>query len=96
MAENRTRSVRARTLRAATVTAATAATLALALPAHAAPFDPSPGADGVGDPLFPTLGNGGYDVEVTGDASVGTFLNRWLFELDNPPMPGHPDWGVAK
>ncbi|MGE6736610.1 M1 family metallopeptidase, partial [Streptomyces sp. NPDC059900] len=55
-----------RTVRAATATAAAAATLALALPAHAhahaAPFDPTPGADGVGDPLFPTLGNGGYDV----------------------------------
>ncbi|MEU5952581.1 M1 family metallopeptidase [Streptomyces sp. NPDC047525] len=74
MAENRTRTVRARstrtvrarstrtTVRAATATAAAAATLALALPAHAAPFDPAPGADGVGDPLFPTLGNGGYDV----------------------------------
>lgn len=74
MAENRTRTVRARstrtvrtrstrtTLRAATATAAAASALALALPAHAAPFDPAPGADGVGDPLFPTLGNGGYDV----------------------------------
>ena len=65
MAENRIRTVRARstrTVRAATATAAVAATLALALPAHAAPFTPTPGADGVGDPLFPTLGNGGYDV----------------------------------
>ncbi|MEV2256150.1 M1 family metallopeptidase [Streptomyces sp. NPDC050147] len=74
MAENRTRTVRARstrtvrarsartTLRAATATAAAASALALVLPAHAAPFDPAPGADGVGDPLFPTLGNGGYDV----------------------------------
>lgn len=78
MAENRTRTVPARGTRAApgrrsrtrpargaraaTATAAAAATLALALPAHAAPFDPAPGADGVGDPLFPTLGNGGYDV----------------------------------
>ncbi|WP_338702506.1 M1 family metallopeptidase [Streptomyces sp. Q6] len=25
-------------------------------------FDPRPGSDGVGDPLFPTLGNGGYQV----------------------------------
>src|SRR6478735_2263970 len=25
-------------------------------------FDPTPGSDGVGDPLFPTLGNGGYQV----------------------------------
>ncbi|MEU6673420.1 M1 family metallopeptidase [Streptomyces sp. NPDC046925] len=73
MAENWTRNVRTRgtrtvrprstrAVRAATATAAAAATLALALPAHAAPFDPAPGADGVGDPLFPTLGNGGYDV----------------------------------
>jgi aminopeptidase N len=34
----------------------------LAGPARAAGFDPKPGADGVGDPLFPTLGNGGYQV----------------------------------
>lgn len=51
-----------RTVRAAIATAAAAATLALAAPAQAHPFDPKPGADGVGDPLFPTLGNGGYDV----------------------------------
>ncbi|MFJ8826861.1 M1 family metallopeptidase [Streptomyces sp. NPDC102467] len=30
--------------------------------AHAKGFDPGPGSDGVGDPLFPTLGNGGYQV----------------------------------
>ncbi|MEU5682966.1 M1 family peptidase [Streptomyces venezuelae] len=35
-------------------------------------------------------------VKVTGDRSVGTFLRQWLFDLDNPPMPGHPDWGGAK
>lgn len=42
---------------------------AVAVPAFAAPasahplgFAPSPGSDGVGDPLFPTLGNGGYQV----------------------------------
>ncbi|MFE6755826.1 M1 family metallopeptidase [Streptomyces sp. NPDC057684] len=51
-----------RTVRAAIATAAAAATLVLAAPAQAHPFDPKPGADGVGDPLFPTLGNGGYDV----------------------------------
>ncbi|MFG3368901.1 M1 family metallopeptidase [Streptomyces sp. NPDC090032] len=51
-----------RTVRAAIAIAAAAATLALAAPAQAHPFDPKPGADGVGDPLFPTLGNGGYDV----------------------------------
>ncbi|MFB7414863.1 M1 family metallopeptidase [Streptomyces sp. NPDC056121] len=51
-----------RTVRAAVATAAACAALALAAPAQAHPFDPKPGADGVGDPLFPTLGNGGYDV----------------------------------
>jgi len=41
-----------------------AAALALAAPASAHAFDrPSPGAAGVGDRLFPTLGNGGYDVQ---------------------------------
>ncbi|MCF3123933.1 M1 family metallopeptidase [Streptomyces arenae] len=58
MAEKRTRTARAAL---ATATAA-AATLALAVPAQAHPFTPTPGADGVGDPLYPTLGNGGYDV----------------------------------
>jgi aminopeptidase N len=37
---------------------------ALAAPASAHAFDrPSPGAAGIGDRLFPTLGNGGYDVQ---------------------------------
>jgi aminopeptidase N len=37
---------------------------ALALPASASAFErPSPGAAGIGDRLFPTLGNGGYDVQ---------------------------------
>ena len=37
---------------------------ALAVPASANAFDrPSPGAPGLGDRLFPTLGNGGYDVQ---------------------------------
>ena len=31
--------------------------------ATAAAGSPSPGAAGIGDPLFPTLGNGGYDVQ---------------------------------
>lgn len=46
------------------VVAAAAAIPALGSPAAARPhrFDPKPGADGVGDPLFPTLGNGGYQV----------------------------------
>src|SRR3954451_6656848 len=36
----------------------------LILPASAAAFDrPSPGAAGIGDRLYPTLGNGGYDVQ---------------------------------
>ncbi|OON80047.1 M1 family metallopeptidase [Streptomyces tsukubensis] len=52
-----------RTLRTAVAVAAALATLALAGPAQARPFDPRPGADGAGDPLFPTLGNGGYDVQ---------------------------------
>ena len=38
--------------------------LALAAPVPvAAAAVPSPGAVGIGDPLFPTLGNGGYDVQ---------------------------------
>src|SRR4051812_25454129 len=41
-----------------------AAALALAAPASAHAFDrPTPGAPGIGDRLFPTLGNGGYDVQ---------------------------------
>src|SRR3954453_18574447 len=36
----------------------------LATPASARAFDrPSPGAPGIGDRLYPTLGNGGYDVQ---------------------------------
>ncbi len=31
--------------------------------APAAPLDPVPGAPGIGDPYYPGLGNGGYDVE---------------------------------
>ncbi|MBO0515163.1 M1 family metallopeptidase, partial [Streptomyces beijiangensis] len=34
----------------------------LSTPALAHGFDPEPGAPGVGDPLYPTLGNGGYQV----------------------------------
>jgi aminopeptidase N len=52
--------------RTAVAAAAAAALLALATPAHAAAhasFDPTPGAPGAGDPLYPTLGNGGYDVQ---------------------------------
>ncbi|MFD7130662.1 M1 family metallopeptidase [Streptomyces sp. NPDC059894] len=46
-----------------TAITAVAATVALTLPAQAVAFDPQPGAAGAGDPLFPTLGNGGYDVQ---------------------------------
>lgn len=49
--------------------AVAAASVAVALsagvltgPATAAPPVPLPGAPGIGDPLYPTLGNGGYDV----------------------------------
>lgn len=31
-------------------------------------------------------------VRVSGDPSLGTFLKHWLYDTDNPPMPGHPDW----
>ncbi|WP_051324336.1 M1 family metallopeptidase [Candidatus Solirubrobacter pratensis] len=41
-----------------------AALMALALPASASASQrPSPGSAGIGDRLFPTLGNGGYDVQ---------------------------------
>jgi aminopeptidase N len=43
----------------ATLTAGVVA--GLAPPASAAPPRPVPGAPGIGDPLFPGLGNGGYD-----------------------------------
>jgi aminopeptidase N len=39
------------------------AALALALPAGAAAASPAPGAAGVGDRLYPLLGNGGFDVD---------------------------------
>nr|BFD89616.1 M1 family metallopeptidase [Kitasatospora sp. Xyl93] len=42
------------------VSAASALSLFLAVPASASGF--RPGADGVGDPYYPTLGNGGYRV----------------------------------
>ena len=48
-----------------------AALLALALPATASAFErPAPGAAGIGDRLFPTLGNGGYDVQHYGTTST--------------------------
>lgn len=44
----------------AIVSAVSAAGLLLAIPASAA--DAGPGAPGIGDPYYPTYGNGGYDV----------------------------------
>ncbi|MEV0667466.1 M1 family metallopeptidase [Actinomadura luteofluorescens] len=44
------------------VAAAGAATLALSAPAASADVRYTPGAPGLGDPYFPDLGNGGYDV----------------------------------
>src|SRR3954465_14569757 len=45
------------------VCAVAACGLAAAAPALASADAPSPGAAGLGDRLFPTLGNGGYDVQ---------------------------------
>jgi aminopeptidase N len=46
------------------VLACVAVLCGLAVPASATALDrPSPGAPGIGDRLFPTLGNGGYDVQ---------------------------------
>jgi aminopeptidase N len=47
----------------ATILALVAAAMAFAAPARAdgKPSSPSPGAAGIGDRLFPNLGNGGYD-----------------------------------
>jgi len=42
---------------------AVVASVACAAPAAGAPAQPSPGDVGIGDPLFPTLGNGGYDAD---------------------------------
>ncbi|WP_086728733.1 M1 family metallopeptidase [Streptomyces carpinensis] len=54
---------RLRACLAAVLAAACLSTLpAAASPDSASPFDPRPGSAGAGDPLFPTLGNGGYDV----------------------------------
>lgn len=48
-------------------------------------FDPSPGAAGVGDPLFPGLGNGGYDVshymvEIDVDVDANRVTGRTLID----------------
>src|SRR3954468_9057575 len=59
----------------------TAAALALAAPASAHAFDrPTPGAAGIGDRLFPTLGNGGYDVQ--------------HYDLDPRYAPSAPSQGI--
>src|SRR3954462_12745112 len=50
-----------RTAVLAAVTAAMAVTAAPAVASHHSA--PSPGSTGIGDVLFPTLGNGGYDAE---------------------------------
>ncbi|MFJ2572061.1 M1 family metallopeptidase [Streptomyces halstedii] len=31
-------------------------------------------------------------VRVSGDSSLEGFLTHWLYDTENPPMPGHPDW----
>jgi aminopeptidase N len=57
----------------AVVPAATAGTFDA--PRQSCPTRPAPGAAGIGDPLFPTLGNGGYDV------------NRYRLDLSYQPTP---------
>src|SRR3954469_19527250 len=52
-----------RWMRLLVVLLAVAAAAASAAPVAAAPPQPSPGAVGIGDPLFPALGNGGYDAD---------------------------------
>ncbi|MGY0020072.1 M1 family metallopeptidase [Streptomyces sp. cg35] len=52
--------------------------------AHARGFDPKPGGDGVGDPLYPTLGNGGYQVthyDLTFDFTPVTYDFTGVVEL---------------
>ena len=55
--------MRRTTRRIGAVTAALLAAGILAGPAAANHDRPSPGAPGIGDRLFPTLGNGGYDAK---------------------------------
>lgn len=60
-----------------------ATALAVAAPAQADRRAPSPGSAGIGDRLFPTLGNGGYDV-----------LNYQLnlrYATSDPSQPVHGD-----
>src|SRR5215216_1303459 len=50
--------------RAGALVAAVAVAAVVAAPAAAKPASaPTPGAAGIGDRLFPTLGNGGYDAQ---------------------------------
>lgn len=53
---------RTRVTAPATALIGTAAALTIGSTAHAAPAASSPGAETLGDPVFPTLGNGGYRV----------------------------------
>jgi aminopeptidase N len=53
---------RTRVTAPATALIGTAAALTVGFPAHAAPAATSPGAETLGDPVFPSLGNDGYRV----------------------------------
>ncbi|MFI5674296.1 M1 family metallopeptidase [Streptomyces cellulosae] len=53
---------RTRVTAPATALIGTAAALTVGFPAHAAPAASSPGAETLGDPVFPALGNDGYRV----------------------------------
>ncbi|WP_199783243.1 M1 family metallopeptidase [Streptomyces alboniger] len=63
MSTNRTTRRRARLALAATITAAAALTAPASQAAQAPTGKPSPGASGLGDPMFPLDGNGGYRVD---------------------------------
>src|ERR1041384_3442741 len=47
----------------ASVSALLISTVGAAAPAYAGNAGPTPGAPGIGDRLYPLLGNGGYDVQ---------------------------------
>ncbi|MFC4036422.1 M1 family metallopeptidase [Streptomyces polygonati] len=80
------------------VIASAAATLGLLLVVPAAAADAGPGAPGIGDPYYPTYGNGGYDVThydldlgyqpatdtLTGTATISATATQGLtsFDLD--------------
>ncbi|MGV9884215.1 M1 family metallopeptidase [Streptomyces sp. NPDC003006] len=63
MSTNRTTHRRARFSLVAAITAAAALTAPVSQAAPAATGKPSPGAPGLGDPMFPLDGNGGYRVD---------------------------------